>query len=211
MKKYMSLIAMPFLLIFVIGVSNCIMETKVVDVVLSDVTCVPFSTDSEDEIFTDEAYVDYAAEIDSILMDNELSREELLSAHLVSATYTVTHFEQDTDWLISGVITVARADAGVTHGPDTIITYPEQSVHGALGAVIPAVLNEAGVAVIDSALYDYINNGRDPVLVFRVINGDVDPSPSPVGSTPGPIIFSWEGCIEIQVITIYEGEFPDAF
>lgn len=209
MKKYMSLIAIAFLLIFVIGVSNCIMETKVMEVVLSDVTCMPFNTDSEDEIFTDEAYVDYAAEIDSILMDNELSREELLSAHLVSATYSVTDFEQSTNWMISGAITVERQD--ISHGPDTIITYTKQSVPDAHGAVIPAVLNEAGVAVIDSALYDYIHNDRKPVFIFRILNGDVDPSPSPVGSTPGPIIFSWEGCIEIQVITIYEGEFPDAF
>jgi hypothetical protein len=209
MKKYMSLTALVLLLVFALGVSNCIMETKVMEVVLTDNTCMPFSTESEDEVFTDVEFVDYAAEIDSILVANELSREDLIAAHLVSATYTVTDFEQSTDWTISGAISVERND--IVHGPETLIVYTEQSVPDGVGAVIPAHLHPAGVAVIDSALYDYINNGRNPVFVFRILNGDVDPNPSPEGTSPGPIRFSWEGCIEIHVITRYEGDFPDVF
>ena len=210
MKKYMSLIAVALSLIFVIGVSNCIMDTKVMEVVLTDVTCYTFSHNDEDERFTDVAVVDYAAAIDTILMDNELSRADLVRANLVSATYEVTDFTQDTDWIISGVITVERDD--ISHGPATIVSYETgQSVPGALGVVTAADLDAAGVAVIDSALADYIHHGRNPILRFTVVNGDVVPSPSPVGTTPGPIIFSWEGCINVQVITIWEGDAPDPY
>jgi hypothetical protein len=180
------------------------------DVVLTDVTCHTFSHNDEDENFTDVAVIDYAAKIDTILMDNDVAKEEILSAHLVSATYEVTEFTQDTNWNISGVITVERDD--ISHGPATIISYENGvSVPGSMGGPNPATLDEAGVAVIDSALADYIHHGRSPVLRFTVVNGDVVPSPSPVGTEPGPIIFSWDGCIEIQIIATFRGDFPDVW
>lgn len=210
MKKTMSKVTVVFLLLFLIGATSCIMETKVMEVVLTDETCVDFEQYSEDEIFSDVEYVDYAAQIDTILWDNELSRADIISAHLVSASYRVTEFSQDTDWEITGAITVERAD--ISHGPDTIVVYTEQSIRDAHGdALIPAFLHAAGVAVIDSALYDYINNGRNPIFVFRILNGDVDPNPSPIGTTPGPIDFSWQACIEVHIVTEHEGDYPDVF
>jgi hypothetical protein len=108
------------------------------------------------------------------------------------------------DWEITGSVTVERQD--VTDGPDTLLNYTDQSVEGALGVKIPASLNESGVNLINRALDDFIAGGN-PVLVFKVLNGGVDPAPSPADH----IVFQWEPCLVTHIVVKKDVEVPDPF
>jgi hypothetical protein len=151
-----------------------------------------------------EEVVDYAEEIEQILLDNGFTLEEIKDAFMVGASYEVTEFTQAHDWLISGTIEVARVD--IVDGPVTILNYSSQSVQAALGVTIPADLNTAGVELINRALDDFLAGG-EPVLVFTVQNGSVDPIPT----EQDPIVFTWEACFKIHVIIDREVEVPQFF
>lgn len=204
MKRYISLVALALLLCAVSVSNNCIMETKVIEIVITDSTCEILEEYHESANFVTPAIIDYAAEIDAILEDNGFSRDKIHSARVVSASYIVTEFSHTHDWIISGYIDVERMD--ITDGPATLINYTSQSVTAAMGDVVNAPLEVPGVALLNQALDDYLG-GADPVLRFAVHNGNVDPQPSPVD----PIEFTWRACIVIYVTTLEELDTPDPF
>jgi len=191
---------MTFVLILCLAVitSGCL-EEHVIEIVLTDQTCAPFEEYHETENFVTPDTVDYGAEIEKILVENGVSRSDIAYAFLVSASYGVTDFSHTHDWDISGYVTVERED--IVDGPDTLLNYTDESVEAALGVHIPADLNPKGVAIVDRALEDFIS-GIKPVLIFTVHNGSVTTDPSPAD----PIVFDWEACIVIQVITQEELE-----
>ena len=197
------------LLLFLTGLvlvaaGGCVMEDRVVELVVSETTCVDFPEYHTSETFVTPATVDYAEQINRILEDNDVSREDLVSARLVSASYGVTSFPAHADWAISGAVTVQRED--VSDGPDTLYAYTSLSVAGALGKTLPAILNGAGVGVLNRALADFIA-GENPVLTFEVINSGVSPTPS----EGDPLVFEWNGCIVIDIVAKSEVEVPDPF
>jgi hypothetical protein len=185
--------------------TSCILEDKVVQIVFTDKTSAEFSENSQDENWTTIAVVDYADQIDDILADNDLTREGIETAILVSASYGVTSFEQTTDWEITGAILVNRQDISIAE--DTIVVYSSVDVRDALGRQIPATLHGNGVGIMNQALADYIAGTHNPVLEFTVANGDVSPNPSPAD----PIIFDWKAWLVIQVILTDTFEVPDPF
>lgn len=146
----------------------------------------------------------FAGEIERILEDNDLSRADVVSAHLVRATYGVTEFSHTHDWHVTGLVTVRRID--VSDGPSVLFDYESLSIAGALGLNLPVVLQEGGVGVINRALADFIA-GENPILMFGVDNSGVVPEPSVVD----PIQFIWRACIYVQVITAVDVEVPDPF
>lgn len=198
--------AMPVLLLAGIAVlsGNCIMEDRVVEIVLNDSTCANWSENHQSANYASEVTIDYADEINRILEDEDLSREDIVSAHLVRASYGVTEFSHGHDWTITGSVTVRRDD--VSDGPEVLFDYVTLSVEGALGENIPAPLDAGGVGVINRALADFIEGGN-PVLVFSVGNSGVLPPPS----VSDPIQFDWRACMYIQVITSMDIEVPDPF
>ena len=183
---------------------GCIMEDRVVDVVIGDSTCAGWYENHTSFDYTNSVILDYTEQMSRVLRDNDLSRGDIASAHLVRMTYGVTQFSNDHDWLVTGAVTVRRNDT--PDGPFTLFDYVELSVEGALGRNLPVALEEAGVGVINRALDDFIAGGS-PVLVFEVDNSGVTPSPSVVD----PIQFSWCCCIYIQVIHAVDVEVPDPF
>jgi hypothetical protein len=66
---------------------------------------------------------------------------------------------------------------------------------GAYGAPVFAVLREEGVTLINDALEDYIAE-QDPVLLFKVVNGDCIPNPS----ASDQLVFEWEACVNYYVV-----------
>ncbi len=200
------------LLLFLFGLiqvaGGCIMEDRVIELVINETTCAEFQEDHTTVSFVTPATVDYAAEINEILDDNDISREDLVSARLVSANYGVTDFPTHDDWVITGEITVQRDDstASADMVANTLWEYTSVSVQGALGKKIPAVLNEDGVGVLNRALADFIA-GRRPVLTFKVVNSGVTPAPS----VSDHLQFVWNGCIVVDFVAKSDIEVPDPF
>ena len=180
---------------------GCVLEEKVVEVVVTGETCAQFPENHESEQYTTPVIVDYASRINTVLEDNDLDREDIAEAKVMSASYRVTAFEHEHDWTISGFITVERLGDGV---PETIIDYAGVSLLAAQASAINASLNEDGVQVVNQALQDYIDGGY-PMLRFEVNNGSVTPAPS----AADPIVFAWEACIKIHVLYREELEVPD--
>lgn len=204
MSKSSKRTAIVLLLLGVLaGASACVMEDRVVEIVLNDTTCQDFMEYHAVVSFTTAATMNYAEELNMILEDNDVSREDIVAAHLVSASYAVTSFSHTHDWTIAGAMTVKREDI-LASTAETLWNYTGQSVQGALDAEVPVSFEAGGVAVINGALADFIAGGN-PVLTFTVENSDVSPPPS----VADPIQFEWRACITIQVVTRSDVEVPD--
>lgn len=185
--------------------TSCILDDKVVQIVFTDKTSAEFTQNSTNEEFLTTEVVDYADQIDEILAENNIARENIETAILVRASYGVTSFEQEGDWEITGAILVNRQD--ITIAEDTLISYTNQSIRNALGKKIRAKLHPAGVGIINQALSQYIEGTHDPIIEFTVANGDVEPNPS-IGN---PIVFNWKTWLVIQVVLTETFEVPDPF
>jgi hypothetical protein len=183
---------------------GCVMEERTVDVVVTDETCADFTVNEQAASFVLTAYVDLANTLSEALLDNDASREDIVSARIVSMTYGVTAFDQSHDWMTTGSLTVERYDK--TDGPYTILEYTSQSVQEALGKKIPANLNSDGVGVINRALEDYVA-GENPTLIFKFNNVSVSPLPS----ASDPIVFTWQPCLMTQVVVATDTDVPDPF
>lgn len=174
-----------------LALSGCFEEEeKVLDIVLTGETSAEFSQNETTSQWSEPAIIDIAQEIGDILEDNGYDRDDIESAHIVSASYGVTSFSQSHDWTISGSITVA-----FFLPPVVLVNYTSQSVQGALGQKISAPLQQAGADVINDAL-EYFLAGGNPVLTFTINNGATSPGPS----VEDPMIFDWRAWLAIQVI-----------
>jgi hypothetical protein len=197
--------AIPFVLVcLLLAGGGCVLEDKIIEVVITGKTCAEFGENEESETFVTPVMVSYGEEIMKILEKNDIDVEDIVSAHVAGATYGVTAFSHSNDWDISGLISVERHD--LTPGKATLITYTIQSLEAALGREVPATMHEAGVAIVDQALQDFLD-GYWPELTFAVENGDVDPSPS----STNRLVFTWKVCIKLQMVIEEEVETPDPF
>jgi hypothetical protein len=204
MAAAMKTTALVLLLSLLAALSGCIMEDRVVELVLTDKTCMDFTENQTTVNFVTPAVLDYGEEINKILEDKDVSRDDIVSAHLVSAWYGVTSFTQPDDWTISGSVTIERLDT--SDGPETIWDYTSVSISNALGKKIPVSLVAAGVGVLNRALEDFIG-GANPILKFTVTNSGVTPSPSPAK----PIQFEWRTCLTIDIVTEADMRVPNPF
>jgi hypothetical protein len=191
----------------IVGSSSCIMEDRIVEFVVHEGTCEEFIEYSTNATFVTPVTVDYADEINRALEDNDISREDMVTARVVSATYEVTQFSHAHDWTIGGSVTIERTDIGGS--PEVLFEYPSQSIADALGHVTRVALNPDGVAVINQALDDFIAGGASghPVFIIRVNNESVTPMPS----VSDPIAFLWRACITVHIVTKRDAEVPDPF
>jgi hypothetical protein len=182
--------------------SGCLVEEKIIELVLTGETSVEFSYDDTDEIFEDTAVIQLGDKIDDILTGANLGRDEVGSAHVSGVDYEVLSFEGSHDWLISGAIEVDRDGGGFV----SLLDYTSQSVQEALGVRQGAPLTAAGVDLINQALADFLE-GQSPVLTLRVANGDVEPDPS----QGDPITFSWRVTLMLQVTAEQTLDVPQLF
>jgi hypothetical protein len=199
---------LPFVLALVcltVWLASCTEEKKY-DIVIGDAVCPedPFEQDSATENFRDTVYVETSAAIDSTLQRNGYSRRDIKSAILNGGFYTVTDFTQPSgpndDWVIGGAILIERLDDqdNVLDGPDTLISYKEQSVLAAWGVDVVAPLHSDGVDLINDGLADYLEPPYTAQLRFRliVVNGDCEPNPS----AGNRIQFEWLACLNVQLV-----------
>lgn len=205
MKTRFLIPLLLLLVAFALSGSGCLLDEKVLEVVYFQKTCVNFEENEDSEVFTTPATMDYADELDGVLSDNGISKSDVNSARIVSASYMVTDFSHTHDWDITGEITVRRVDtAGAAV---TLVTYTSQSVLAALNNSVPAILDPAGVELLNDALEDYITGTADPVIEFSVENGDVEPNPS----VSDMLVFDWRGCVAIHIVAGISLEVPDPF
>ena len=207
MGKFLKILPPLVLLGLTPIVSGCLLEEKTVEIVVSEKTTAEYVHISPTKDFSSSMIIDFAAELDDVLSEEGVEKSGILYAFVTSLTYGVTSIPDmlTHDWDISGQIMIGRDDISI--GPDTLMTYTNQSVSDALDQVIPARLHQDGVGVINQALQQYIDGTHLPQLVFIVENGDVDPEPS----SGDPIVFSWKSWLEIQVIIEKTFDVPDPF
>jgi hypothetical protein len=205
MKRFIAAMSMTLLLCLVIGGSGCILEEKIIELVLTNETSADFavldSSDSWNDPFT---LSNYGDDLDEALEDAGYSRSDIKSATLMAGHYGVTEFSHGHDWDLTASITVERTD--VPSGVATLIDYGTESVQGLLGQKKAASLNAAGVTIINDALTDFIN-GANPTLVFTLVSDNIEPDPSPTDK----IEFDWRGWITIQILLEANVEVPDPF
>jgi hypothetical protein len=199
--KILALLLIGLLL----GGAGCVLEDKVIELVVTGQTCADFEENEDSANWNHPVPVNYAEQIDEILADNGLNRTDINLAKVKKATYTVLDFSHTHDWNVSGTITVERVDK--PQGPFALVNYTDQSLEAALGVDIPAELNEDGVDLLNEALQDYIDGMQHafPELIFEVVNDGVSPEPT----FQDPIVFDWEACIHIQVVVDEEVTLPD--
>ena len=208
MQRIINTAALLALIFVVAGLNGCL-EDRETEIVLNDENCETFDEYRTAENYTTPYILDIAAEVDALLADNDVSREQILDAFLVSASYEITDFphgELYHDWDFAGVITIERIGSG--NPPDTLLDYRDYITvsDAVVGDKTYVILHDDGVTVINEALDDFIT-GADPVLRIVVATGDIEPDPS----ISDPLVFSWEFCLFIQVITTLDTEIFQLF
>lgn len=208
MRKKLPLIGVMLLLGFVATGSDCIFDTKVVDLIVTGETYTPkFNEDHGTEEWITSVTYDVSDELDAILGDNDVEKADVDTARLISVTYEVVT-PDDHDWEISGSITIGYAARGRS---EIIVDYDTVSLDAITGAPMFADLNPAGVAVFHEAVDDYLA-GASPVLTFAAVNGDVVPDPTDSEQDPpGRINFSWKACLRMYVVLDEEFDWPDVW
>jgi len=194
MKRTTALFSLVAVIALAVGLSGCLeKKKKVVEIILTAQTCGEWDQDSADEIFEDTDTIDVAGEINDALASAGVPRDSILAAWILGGAYGSTSFTVTgpPDWVIWGAIEIERVGGGSA----TIINYDSASVKNSLGLEIPAPLQAAGVALLQAGLDDYLAGSDDVTFIYRIINGDVEPDPSPTQR----IVFSWKAWIYLQV------------
>ncbi|MBM3307928.1 MAG: hypothetical protein FJY74_06355 [Candidatus Eisenbacteria bacterium] len=203
MTKLMTLSALAAVVVMGAG---CILEETDVELVVKATECMTFDENHTSETFVTPRTLNLADELDDALEDFDVEREDLVRGGMIMATYEVT-VPPVHDWTLTGGITVERVDKAA--GPVTVVNYTSQSLMDAYGEPVFADLVQAGVDLINDAIDDYIENTThpNPVLLFKVVNGDCDPNPS----VADPLVFEWDACVQFYVVIRKTLEVPDPF
>jgi hypothetical protein len=202
MKTMMCTVLALLLVVLAVG-PGCVLEDKVVELVLKGQTCVKWTEYHESAEWNTPLVLDYADSIRKILEDNDIDIDKIKDASLVSVAYWVTENNNDAhDWEISGFITVQR-DAGAVK---RIVKYTSQSLDAAYLTPTDAELDAAGVAIINGAFDAFLANPYSPiVLTFTTENDAVTPEPTP----SDPLDFKWQACMKIHLVYEEKFELPD--
>lgn len=195
MKNTIRKIVLLTCLVFLTGGESCVVDQKVIDVVLKEKVCAVFPENSADQEYMTTETVDYAQEIDQILADNDYVRTDIAKLTVEGGAYGVVSLPDGADWEITGSVNVRRVDLGGS--PVGLINYASEDLRPLIGMEKPASLNAAGVNLLNDAVEDYLN-GSDPVLEF-ISMGTVDPAPS----EQNRIIFEWKAWV-LFAVTLQE-------
>lgn len=208
MKAYLRILPSLLLAALLVGgLTSCIMEEKVIELVLKGETSAEFSYNDTNEVYQEETVIELTDKIAELIDDAGLSRDEIKSAFVVGVEYGVTAFTvpgTHADWLISGDITIDSTHDASDFVP--LVEYTSQSVAAALDARLPQTLQAGGVDAINGALANFLAGGT-PTVTLRIENGDVDPNPS----AGDPIVFTWKIWLTIQVTGEETLDVPDPF
>jgi hypothetical protein len=180
---------------------GCIYNELTGEIVVTDKVCVQFEETRTDANFytykVDERFRDRLMQA---LDESGYTLDDVVSANVVSGTYKMTKPPKPKthDWFFSGNVKVARQDipgGPYSDGPEPLINLVDQSLYGARGKPVNAVLIADGVAVLDRAL-EAVIAGEDPRLVLIMEAGNIVPAPTPAD----PLDFKWNACVTFQAV-----------
>lgn len=191
MKNTIRKLVLLTCLVFLTGGESCVVDQKIIDVILKEKVCAEFTEDSADQEYMTTETVDYAQEIDQILADNNYSRPDIAKLTVEGGAYGVVSLPGGDDWNITGSVNVRRLDLGGS--AVVLINYASEDLRPLIGMMKPASLNAAGVNLLNAAVEDYLN-GSDPVLEF-ISMGTVTPAPT----ESNRIVFNWKAWVEFAV------------
>jgi len=217
MTKNLAKIGVLLLLCFVATGGSCLTVEKDIDFVLTDTVRITFDEHHENEIMATPETIYITAEFDSVLVENEISKDDIKEIRIIRVTYEVLDGVSDPppgrydDWLISGAIEVRRTDVGAAASDTTAVAavaYDSVALKAVEGiGPIPAVLESEGIELIHRAIDAYLDLDEEPALEFQTVHGDVDPSPSDVH----PLDFTWRAEVEFYVVVTESFEFFQLF
>ena len=149
-------------------------------------------------------------ELNDILEDNGISRDDVTSARLISVTYQVTDPDPGgTDWTISGMITIQYRD----QGPTPIIDYDSVLLSTITSAPGYADLNDDGVAILHQAIDEFLTVADPdtlPGITFVAQQSTVTPTPTDdEEDPPGRMDFRWHACLRMYITLEEEFDWPD--
>lgn len=196
MRKRLTLIGVLLLLGFVATGSDCLFDTKVVELIVTGETCPPkfiqYSTDADLDPDTRTHRV--ADDLDDILADNDIGKTSIGTARVISVSYEVERIGEEAghDFTVSGQVTIEYGARRM--GPEVIVEYDDVSLESVYHSPEFATLNPAGVAIFHAAVDDYLAGG-DPEVTFVAENQGITPVPT----EEEPIDFWWHACLRMYV------------
>jgi len=198
-KSVFTVLALSVLGILVLA-SGCVYDSLSSQVVVTEKVNVQFKEYRESPSIGSVVVIDtFKERLMDALEENNADLEDIETITMVAGEYKVAAPSKAAhDWTVSGVVTMRRQDdpmGPVTAGPATFVNMTSQSLWAAKGKPVPAALNSAGVAIVNTALAD-LKNGGDPRLIVEMVSDNIVPAPSP----SDPLEFSWLAQVTFQVV-----------
>ncbi|MBP2681882.1 MAG: hypothetical protein H6Q78_1745 [Candidatus Krumholzibacteriota bacterium] len=198
-KSVFTVLALSVLGILVLA-SGCVYDSLSSQVVVTEKVNVQFKEYRESPSIGSVVVIDtFKERLMDALEENHADLEDIETITMVAGEYKVAAPSKAAhDWTVSGVVTMRRQDdpmGPVTAGPATFVNMTSQSLWAAKGKPVPAALNSAGVAIVNTALAD-LKNGGDPRLIVEMVSDNIVPAPSP----SDPLEFSWLAQVTFQVV-----------
>jgi len=211
MKKVLLLLGAIALLGLLACLSGCILHTRTLTIVVTDYVCTGFEENHDDENYMDETETvddSFFEDLDNILADNDLTKDDIESVDVVGAYYKVTSGAANGPWTVSGKVWV-QVDGGALV---VIAEYQSVVLTGPMAEPMRITTNQDGLDVLVAALEQYLaasDPGGYPTITFYADRelGDISPSPTELI----PFVCTWDGCLSMEVNFIDEYDVYDLF
>ncbi len=216
MKKTLPLLGALMLVSLLVCLNGCILQTRTITITVTDLICTGFEEEHDDENYTDATitFDDVVfEEMDEILADNDMTKDDVEQVSVIGVYHQVVTGPTPPPAPATGWTVSARLWVEVDGGEPTLIASYRDIVL-TVPMVEPARIttNDAGLAVLNAALEDYLsedNPGNYPTIVFHADRETGDISPSPTEESP--LIMTWNGCLSIRADFTEEFDIYDMF
>ncbi len=195
MKKHLLIFGV-FVVALLVSGESCLLEEKVIEIVIQQESCAVFDNTETDFEYESRVTLDYATEIREILQDNGYDLSDIKSAKVQESAAEVQSVNGS--WDITGSVDVIYKSITAT-----VIDERTENTLAFLNNKQAVPLNAAGVARLNEALADLVN-GDDPVEVEFVKRGTIDPAPT----TNDPLIMIWKAYVTVSVVLEQTLEVP---
>ena len=177
--------------------AGCI--TSQSDLVVTDEISVNVSDHETTGNFTTFTVVsDFKEQLEKALAKAGKKSADVKSIHMIGATFKAINVTPQ-DARATADITIGRQD--VSDGPAAFVSFNNTLLRSLQGKPTDAVMNAAGVALVDRALLD-LKNGGNPTLTLTVNNETVTPTPT-VGA---PLDFTVRVAVRFQAVIAGTGK-----
>jgi hypothetical protein len=179
-----------------LATAGCITSNS--DLVVADDICVNIDEHETTGSFSTFTVVDdFKDQLEKALAKAGKKTADVKSIHMISATFKAIAVSPQ-DARATANIDIARQDTpggGYDDGPAAFVTFNNTLLKSLQGKPTDALMNAAGVALVDRALAALLS-GADPRLVLIVNNETITPTPTP----SAPLDFKVRACVRFQAV-----------